>query len=103
MQKLFCLLNIKKLKTFLFSANGNIEVSEKSVEVRTGDDAMLGCSTPSSKIEFCQFKSPSGESFILREGIQHDNGRITYNGEDTASDCGIKITKIEEKDNGLWT
>jgi len=91
------------LLAVIFQANGNIEVSEKSVEVRTGDDAMLGCSTPSSKIEFCQFKSPSGESFILREGIQHDNGRITYNGEDTASDCGIKITKIEEKDNGLWT
>jgi len=91
------------LLAVIFQANGNIEVSEKSVEVRTGDDAMLGCSTPSSKIEFCQFKSPSGESFILREGLLYDNDRITYNGEDTASDCGIKITKIGEKDNGLWT
>ena len=70
--------------------------------MRTGDEAQLSCTT-SSNIRFCQFKSPSGEPFILEKGIQYEDGRITYDGEDSNTECGVKITNVMEKDNGQWT
>jgi len=90
------------LLAVIFQAHCSVSVSEKSIEVRTGDEAQLSCTT-SSNIRFCQFKSPSGEPFILEKGIQYEDGRITYDGEDSNTECGVKITNVMEKDNGQWT
>jgi len=90
------------LLAVIFQANCDVSVSQKSIEVRTGDEAHLSCTT-SSEIAFCTFKSPSGDSHILRKGIKYEDGRITYFGEDTATECGVKISNVLEKDNGVWT
>jgi len=90
------------LLAVIFQANCDVSVSQKSIEVRTGDEAHLSCTT-SSEIAFCTFKSPSGDSHILRKGIKYEDGRITYFGEDTATECGVKILNVLEKDNGVWT
>jgi len=90
------------LLAVIFQANCEVSVSQKSIEVRTGDEAHLSCTT-SSEIAFCTFKSPSGDNHILRKGIKYEDGRITYFGEDTATECGVKISNVLEKDNGVWT
>jgi len=90
------------LLAVIFQANCEVSVSQKSIEVRTGDEAHLSCTT-SSEIAFCTFKSPSGDNHILRKDIKYEDGRITYFGEDTATECGVKISNVLEKDNGVWT
>ena len=77
-----------------------MSVDERSVEVRPGDEANLSCR--SSNIAACIFNSPSGETLFMKRGINHENGRITYSGEDESTDCSVRITNIEEKDNGIW-
>ena len=79
-----------------------VNVGEASVEVRGGEVAKLSCSTPSD-IVFCTFVDPSGESFNMLGGLNYEDGRISYLGEDAKKDCGIVIKNVQEKDNGEWT
>jgi len=72
-----------------------------NVEVKLGEEALLECKIPSS-ISFCTFVSPSNSQYTIKKGLSHDDGRITYNGEDESKDCGIKINNVQEKDNGDW-
>jgi len=75
----------------------------ESVEVREGEEARLTCSTSSADIVFCQFEDPSGKSFIMKENLPYEDGRLTYHGEDPTKDCGIRIANVRESDNGKWT
>jgi len=75
--------------------------TQKSIEVRTGDEAKLSCTT-SSDIQFCAFTAPDGTNFFLKKNIPYEGGRITYAGEDESTDCAVKIASVEEKDNGEW-
>ena len=74
----------------------------ESVEVRAGEEARLSCSTESD-IEFCQFEDPAGESFIMRDGLDYQSGRLFYHGENLKKECGIVIRNVQESDNGEWT
>ena len=70
--------------------------------MRAGEEARLSCSTKSD-IEFCQFVDPAGESFIMKEGLDYQGGRLSYHGEDPKKECGITIGNVKESDNGNWT
>jgi len=73
----------------------------ESVEVREGEEAILTCTTPSD-ILFCTFRSPTDETFIMSPDIPYENGRIVYHGDNPKKDCGLKITNVQEIDNGEW-
>jgi len=75
--------------------------AQQSIEVRTGDEAKLSCTT-SSDIQFCAFTAPDGTNFFLKKNIPYEDGRITYAGEDESTDCAVRIASVEEKDNGEW-
>ena len=70
--------------------------------MRTGDEAELSCSTSPHPIQFCAFTAPDGTNFFLKKNIPYEGGRITYAGEDETTDCAVKISSVEEKDNGEW-
>jgi len=78
----------------------SVSVGEKSVEVRPGDEANLSCA--SSNIIGCIFQSPDGKTLFLKKGVAHEGGRISYSGEDESTECNVRISNIEEKDNGEW-
>ena len=78
----------------------SVSVGEKSVEVRPGDEANLSCA--SSNIIGCIFQSPDGKTLFLKKGVAHEAGRISYSGEDESTECNVRISNIEEKDNGEW-
>merc|ERR1719278_708773 len=61
----------------------------------------LTCAT-SVNILFCQFMSPYGESLIMSPQLNYEEGRIAFAGKEPNKHCGIKINKVEEKDNGDW-
>jgi len=98
------LLHCAVLLAVLVNAHAEVPVNvgEASVEVRGGEVAKLSCSTPSN-IAFCTFVDPSGESFNMVGGLNYEDGRISYLGEDAKKDCGIVIKNVQEKDNGEWT
>ena len=98
------LLHCAVLLAVLVNAHAEVPVNvgEASVEVRGGEVAKLSCSTPSD-IVFCTFVDPSGESFNMLGGLNYEDGRISYLGEDAKKDCGIVIKNVQEKDNGEWT
>jgi len=73
----------------------------ESVEVREGEEAILTCTTPSD-ILFCTFRSPTDETYIMSPDIPYENGRIVYHGDNPKKDCGLKITNVQEIDNGEW-
>ena len=70
--------------------------------MRAGEEARLSCTTQSD-LEFCQFEDPAGESFIMREGLACQVGRLSYHGENPKKECGIRIENVQEADNGMWT
>ena len=75
----------------------------ESVEVLTGEEAILSCTTQSD-IYLCQFGKPSGEEIVVTtQGMIAIYGRLSYHGEDPKKDCGIKISNVQEVDNGTWT
>jgi len=97
------LLHCAILLAVIIQAQGSASVAGlESVEVRAGEEARLSCSTQSD-IEFCQFEDPAGESFIMREGLDYQAGRLSYHGEDPKKECGIRIGNVKESDNGKWT
>ena len=86
------------------SAQCEVSVSGlQSVEVRAGEEARLSCSTSSADIQFCLFEDPAGQSFIMTKDLPYEGGRLTYHGEDTKRECGIRIANVKESDNGKWT
>lgn len=97
------LLHCAVLLAVLCNAHGEVSVTvgEASVEVRVGESAELTCAT-SVNILFCQFMSPYGESLIMSPQLTYEEGRIAFAGEEPNKHCGIKINKVEEKDNGEW-
>jgi len=94
-------LHLAVLLSVLFSVNGNtVNVSAgQNVNVRLNEEADLSCTT-NVPVTFCTFISPGGEIFQINEKINY--GRISYKGEDTTKDCGIKIQNVNDKDNGEW-
>merc|ERR1719297_29898 len=94
------LLHCAVLLALIFQAECEVSVSQKSVEVRPGDEARLSCAT-SSPVAFCAFSSPSGDNYILQTGLVYDGDRISKDGEEEGV-CAVKITNIQEKDNGVW-
>jgi len=98
------LLHCAILLAVIIQAQCEVSVSGlESVEVREGEEARLTCSTSSADIVFCQFEDPSGKSFIMKENLPYEGGRLTYHGEDPTKDCGIRIANVRESDNGKWT
>jgi len=73
----------------------------ENVEVREGDEAILSCTTPSN-ILVCLFVTPTGEIKPMTPGINYEDGRIIFHGENKEKECGIKITNVKEADNGEW-
>jgi len=73
------LVQVAVLLAVIFQADCQ---TQKSIEVRTGDEAKLSCTT-SSDIQFCAFTAPDA-------------------GEDESTDCAVKIANVAEKDNGEW-
>jgi len=94
------LLHCAVLLALIFQAECEVSVSQKSVEVRPGDEARLSCAT-SSPVAFCAFSSPGGDNYILQTGLVYDGDRISKDGEEEGV-CAVKITNIQEKDNGVW-
>jgi len=94
------LVQFAVLLAVIFQAD--CQASQKSIEVRTGDEAELSCSTSPHPIQFCAFTAPDGTNFFLKKNIPYEGGRITYAGEDETTDCAVKISSVEEKDNGEW-
>jgi len=92
------LVQVAVLLAVIFQADCQ---TQKSIEVRTGDEAKLSCTT-SSDIQFCAFTAPDGTNFFLKKNIPYEGGRITYAGEDESTDCAVKIANVAEKDNGEW-
>jgi len=92
------LIQVAVLLAVIFQADCQ---AQQSIEVRTGDEAKLSCTT-SSDIQFCAFTAPDGTNFFLKKNIPYEGGRITYAGEDESTDCSVKIASVEEKDNGEW-
>jgi len=98
------LLHCAILLAVIIQAQCEVSVSGlQSVEVREGEEARLTCSTSSADIVFCQFEDPSGNSFIMKENLPYEDGRLTYHGENPTKDCGIRIANVRESDNGKWT
>jgi len=97
------LLHCAVLLAVLVNANGEVSVTvgDASVEVGVGESAELTCAT-SVNILFCQFMSPYGESLIMSPQLTYEEGRIAFAGAEPNKHCGIKINKVEEKDNGEW-
>jgi len=97
------LLHCAILLAVIIQAHGSVSVAGlESVEVRTGEEAILSCTTQ-SELEFCQFEDPAGETFILKEGAAYQSGRLSYHGQDPKKECGIRIENVQESDNGNWT
>jgi len=97
------LLHCAILLAVIIQARGSVSVAGlESVEVRAGEEARLSCTTQSD-LEFCQFEDPAGESFIMREGLAYQGGRLSYHGENPKKECGIRIENVQEADNGMWT
>ena len=84
-------------------------IQDRVWKMKTGGVAHLGlytnrgtlsCAT-SSPVAFCAFSSPSGDNYILQTGLVYDGDRISKDGEEEGV-CAVKITNIQEKDNGVW-
>jgi len=98
------LLHCAILLAVIIQAQCEVSVSGlQSVEVRAGEEARLSCSTSSADIQFCLFEDPAGQSFIMTKDLPYEGGRLTYHGEDTKRECGIRIANVKESDNGKWT
>merc|ERR1711892_470836 len=76
--------------------------SSSGAEVLVGEEAVLECRVSGAPVAFCTFTSPTKSQYIIKKGLSHDNGRITYHGQDENRDCGIKISNVQESDNGNW-
>ena len=56
----------------------------------------------STKIHSCSWRTPYGEQYPLQSNLKAEGGRLEHFANDKDVDCGIKITSIEARDNGLW-
>ena len=56
----------------------------------------------STKIHSCSWTTPYGEQYPLESNLKAEGGRLEHFANDKDVDCGIKITSIEARDNGMW-
>lgn len=96
------LLHVAVLLTVLVNVYAEVPVSvgNPSIQVKQGEDALLSCDTKES-ILFCTFTSPTGEIFNMIPDLKYKQ-RYEFHGENTQEDCGIKITDVQDEDNGDW-
>jgi len=96
------LLHVAVLLTVLVNVYAEVPVSvgNPSIQVKQGEEALLSCDTKES-ILFCTFTSPTGESFNMIPDLKYKN-RYEFHGVNTQEDCGIKITDVQDEDNGDW-
>jgi len=96
-------LQLAVICSVLFSVHGaDVDVTGgEAVNVRPQEGADLSCTASGVNIKFCNFISPSGTNFAIDKETVYEN-RISFLGEDEAKDCGIKISTVNEADNGVW-
>merc|ERR1711874_90433 len=63
-----------------------------------------------ARFDKCQIKSPWGETFDVGPDMSGDGGRVVCScqeGNPARADmeyiCGVRVQKLEEKDNGTWS
>lgn len=97
------IIQLAVIFSVLFSVNGNeVDVAGgDAVNVRPQEGADLTCLTSGVQIKYCNFASPSGKNYLVDKSTVYDD-RISFLGDDEARDCGIKISKVLEADNGVW-
>jgi len=96
-------LQLAVICSVLFSVHGaEVDVTGgEAVNVRPQEGADLSCTASGVNIKFCTFISPTGANFNVAKETVYDD-RISFLGEDEAKDCGIKISNVNEADNGVW-
>lgn len=101
-QKLFNFI-VWLLGTSSFVSSSKLEITGMENQVvKLGDSTTLTCTTKVAH-DNCLFISPPPAKTKHEIDPEVKSGRIIYHGEDNLRDCGIKITKVTEKDNGKWT
>ena len=79
------------------------QLDQLSIEVRPGDEAELRYTT-SYNIKLCEFSNPYGDTFLVKKNNSYSfrGSMISYAGENESTDCGVRITGVQENDNGEW-
>lgn len=78
----------------------SVKQNHKEVTVKEGDEVQLTCSSDVEALG-CTFTTPSGVPYLMLKGASYENGRIVQTDLDP-KDCAMKITDIQEIDNGEW-
>jgi len=83
-------------------SSSDVELSGPiDVAVKLGEEARISCDA-SVDIRFCSFISPWGQNMNMDPTVPYEGGRITdARGTDQKS-CAVRISNVEEKDNGIW-
>ena len=73
------------------------------VEAEAGRAAELQCSHDSRETtaSSCTFTTPGNTTFVMAAGAAYQEGRlVVLEGEENS--CGLRITRVEEADFGVW-
>jgi len=72
----------------------------EDITVKRGDESIMLCTADTEALA-CVFQSPTGQSFSMLKGAKYED-RIEQYGL-KKEDCGLRITSVQDADNGLWT
>ena len=84
-------------------------VRTERIEAKSGEEVVLSVTTK-QKFLSCHFVGPNRKdedsSFFMISGVKYENDRIVNShfgsNQDGEYQCTLKITSVQEKDNGRW-
>jgi len=87
----------------LSGVHSEVRLSQRSIEVNKDDQYEMVCEAVNvnGDIKACAWITPKGKTFILWADATYEAGRIKQHG-DATKQCGVKINKALDTDNGKW-
>jgi len=77
-----------------------VNKNHENLEIQKGEEMILVCTADVQALA-CVFRGPKSQSYSMIKGAKYDNDRVQQYALDE-KDCGMKISSVEEDDNGEW-
>lgn len=87
----------------LSGVHSEVRLNQASIEVNKDEQYEMVCKAVkvNGDIKACAWITPAGKTYILWADATYEAGRINQHGN-SATECGVKINKALDIDNGKW-